>query len=182
MSYFLKVCLVLKKLSRIIFQTKTYWSVWVIAKGNGNENSNAQHSIGFFNLLWSPAISTALVVTHHNKYLSCHVYYPWLRWIEISAFYNKEKKAKALYHAQIFDTVCSGFWEPEWRGSVPLQAQATSASLYLTLLLSWDQSWVLSPSEGNITRLWEGREKVKRLLTLPLHTPGGEWLWRHCCG
>lgn len=96
---FWKVCLICEKLSRIIFQTKTYWSVWVIAKRSGNENSNAQHSFSFFNLLWSPAISTALLVTHHNKDLSCHVYYPWLRWIEISECYNKEKKAKALYHA-----------------------------------------------------------------------------------
>lgn len=111
--------------------------------------------------------------------ISLAIYYPWLRWIEISELSNNVKKAKALYQAYIFDTVCSGPWEPAW--SVSLQAQAASASLCLTLLLSWDHSCIFSPSEDNITRLWEGREELKRVLTLPFHTPGGQRLWKHCC-
>lgn len=111
--------------------------------------------------------------------ISLAIYYPWLRWIEISELYNKVKKAKALYQAYIFDAVCCGLWEPAW--SVSLQAQATSASLCLTLLLSWDHSWVFSPSEGNIMRVWDGREQLKSFLTLPFHTPGVERLWKHCC-
>lgn len=107
--FFLKHVWHLKKLSSIIFQTKGHWSVWVIAKGSRSENSNANIVLGLFNLLCSPAISTALLVTQHNKYFYCHIYYPWLKWIEIFESYEKIRKQKHCMRLKSLIQCVAGF-------------------------------------------------------------------------
>lgn len=89
----------------------------------------------------------------------------------IWVLYQRKKKntqKKVYIMLKFLVQVGSGFWEPEWRESASLQSQTPSRrSLCLTLLLGWDQSWVLRPSEGNLSRLWEEREEVKRVEHAP---------------
>lgn len=144
-----------------------YWSVLLTAKRTGDKNSNTQHSFALFNLVYSPDISTALLIPQDNKYPSCHVYYFWLRWREIFVFYTKgggvggRQKIKLYVMLKSSVQVSSGFMRTWMKGEYLSAATNPNRFTLLTLLLGQAQPWALFWS--SLRRQWEEREEVEKV-------------------